>query len=167
MPFTFSWFYRRMGASYFFLYGSFQVLSTMVITIATVGIFSLYQEMDAERFWEVTAVSLVFVNLGGLYAAIKVHPDRQAADRAGSRAASSPEGAAEAWQEAARLPRRMVLANGWQPFVIVTLPVVVYFTARFDLPWYSGHRHLRRRDGLASSTRRSCTSSPPSSSSSR
>jgi class 3 adenylate cyclase len=136
MPFTFSWFYRRMGASYFFLYGGFQVLSTMVITIATVGIFSLYEDMSPERFWEITLVSLVLVNLGGLYAAIKVVPVVKPLIR-WVKEGKDPAGAAEAWQEAARLPRRMVLANGWQPFAIVVIPVCVYFTARFGLPWYS------------------------------
>ncbi len=136
MPFTFSWFYRRMGAAYFALYAGFQVLSTLVITIATVGIFALYEDMSPERFAEVCLVSLVFVNIAGLFAAAKAKPHVRPLIE-WVKGGKQPATAEQAWRDAIVLPRRMVIGCGWQPFVIVSLPVCIYFTARFGLPWYS------------------------------
>ncbi len=35
------------------------------------------------------------------------------------------------------LPRQLAARNGWQPFLIVGLPVSIFFTLEFDLPAYS------------------------------
>jgi class 3 adenylate cyclase len=53
------------------------------------------------------------------------------------RAGKPSEGALDAWQRAARLPRVFVVANGWQPFVIIGVPISVFMVLDFGLPWYS------------------------------
>jgi hypothetical protein len=50
------------------------------------------------------------------------------------RAGGPKEGALEVWRDAVSLPRAMAVTNGWQPFVIVGVPVAAYSTIEFDLP---------------------------------
>src|SRR5204862_5378472 len=47
------------------------------------------------------------------------------------------DGAMDAWERAARLPRDFTVENGWQPFLIVGLPIAIFTTIDFGLPWYS------------------------------
>jgi class 3 adenylate cyclase len=53
------------------------------------------------------------------------------------RAGKPADGALDAWQRAARLPRELVVSNGWQPFVIIGMPVSILIVIDFHLPWYS------------------------------
>ena len=47
------------------------------------------------------------------------------------------EDALAAWPCAAALPRRLLLANGWRPFIVIGVPVSLYATFEFDLHVYS------------------------------
>jgi hypothetical protein len=61
MPFAFGRLYRRLGASYFWLFAAFEVTSASLICLATIGLFSLYEEMTAEEFWRVWVFSDAWV----------------------------------------------------------------------------------------------------------
>ena len=129
--------YSRLGAGYFWLFVAFEVVSVMLVCLATVGMFSLYTEMDASEFVEGHPLR-PGVHRGGL----RVH-DLQGRD---ARPRPSATGCGMVATRRARARR------GWRPwpcrasswsgtagsrFLIVGLPVSIFFTLEFDLPGYS------------------------------
>lgn len=136
MPFLFGRAYRRLGTRYFALYLVFEVVSAFVVCLATVGIFALYVETSPGEFWRVVLVAEAAVGLAVAYSMSRAWKlSRPIA--AWLRSGRGEEGALEVWRDAVGLPRRLVVANGWQPFVIVGLPVAIYATVEFELPAYS------------------------------
>jgi adenylate cyclase len=136
MPFAFGRLYRRLGASYFWLFAAFEVTSASLICLATIGLFSLYEEMTAEEFWRVWVFSDAWVVIALAYSFVKSHKlARPLIDwvREGGPAA----GAEQAWRTAVTLPRRFVEMTGVIPFVLVAIPVSIFVTLEFDLPLYS------------------------------
>ena len=136
MPRIFGRLYRKLGTRYFGLYVVFECVSAFVVCLATVGIFSLYTETSPAEFWRVVAVA----EGATLAAVIWVIARAWRLTRpiiGWVRAGGPDEGALEVWRDAVSLPRAMAVANGWQPFVIVGVPVAVYSTFEFDLPVYS------------------------------
>jgi adenylate cyclase len=136
MPFAFGRLYKRLGTGYFWIFAVFEVVSAFLICLATVGLFSLYGEMPTDEFWETVLFSDFWVAVALGYALVKTW--RLAAPLIDwVRAGRTEEGALEAWRTAVTLPRRFVEESGWQPFAIVAVPVSIFFTIRFDLPFYS------------------------------
>lgn len=136
MPLNFGRLYRKLGTRYFGLYVVFECVSAFVVCLATVGIFSLYTETSAAEFWRVVAVAEGATLAAVIWAVAQAW--RLTRPIIGwVRAGGPDEGALEVWRDAVSLPRAMAVANGWQPFVIVGVPVAVYSTFEFDLPVYS------------------------------
>ncbi len=136
MPFSFGWAYRRLPRSYFWLYTGFEVVSALVVCVATVGLFSLYTEMSAEEFWRVLGFAEACVGVALLYVILKAR--RIARPLIDWINTGKPAGQVEqAWRCAVAFPRHFVVGNGWQPFVLVALPISVYYTLEFELPFYS------------------------------
>ena len=136
MPFAFARLYRRLGAGYFWLFAAFEVVSALVVCLATVGLFHLYEPMSRETFWQATVFAelCVLVALGYTFVKSKllVRPLIQWV-----RAGRPAEGAAEAWRTAVSFPRRFVEHTGVVPFLLIAVPVAAYFTIEFELPYYS------------------------------
>src|SRR4051794_28718266 len=136
MPFASEWLYRRLGWRYFWAYAIFDVSSAFLITLGTLGIFVLYTDVSVAQFWRAFAATEISVTIGLFWVLRRVKglawPLVEWV-RAGKPAA----GALDAWERAARLPRDFVVANGWQPFLIIGIPIAVFITVDFDLPWYS------------------------------
>src|SRR3954447_25708189 len=136
MPFASEWLYRRLGWRYFWAYIAFDVSSALVITAGTLGIFVLYTDVSAAEFWRAfviaelaTVAGLVFV-----FARAKVLVSPLIGWLRYGKPAS---GALDAWQRAARLPREFTVRSGWQPFLIIGIPVSLFIVLDFGLPWYS------------------------------
>src|SRR3954447_20747548 len=53
MPFLFERAYRRLGKSYFLLYVAFELVSAILVCLATVGLFSLYTDPDPPELWTI------------------------------------------------------------------------------------------------------------------
>jgi adenylate cyclase len=137
MPFLLGRLYRRLGARYFPLFGVFDVVSAFMICAATVGIFSLYVDMSTERFWESYAFAMLCVAVALTYALVRTaRVARPVIDWV--RAGGPPQEALKTWRCAVSLPRQLVVRIGWQPFALVSVPVAVGFSIRFELPVYSG-----------------------------
>jgi adenylate cyclase len=136
MPFLFDRLYRRMGRFYILVFGLFDALSALVICLATVGLFALYTAIPGDAFWEsvlfAEAAVLVALALTAVKAAKQVAPITS-----WIRQGKGEQGAFEAWRTAVAFPRDYIIQNGWQPFLIVAGPIAIYFTIRFDLPFYS------------------------------
>ena len=137
MPFLFGRLYERLGARYFWLYIAFDVVSALTICWATVGLFALYQDMSAEDFWRIAIASELAVTMAMLFL-LAVCKRLVAPLFAWVRAGRPEEGALEAWRAAIELPRRVVVDNGWQPFVFIALPLAIYYPLELGLPFYSG-----------------------------
>jgi len=137
MPCSLGWLYRKLGRRYFPLFLVFEYVSGTVITLATVGLFSLYEDMSERELWRVALLSLACVTAAMTYYAARVwRLARPLIEWAGG-SQRSPEEAPGAWRRAVGLPRQMVATSGRWPFAIANVPTAVYCTVAFDLPWYS------------------------------
>jgi class 3 adenylate cyclase len=136
MPFASEWLYRRLGWRYFWAYAVFEVTSAWLITLGTLGIFVLYTDASAAEFWRALLVAELCTTLGLVWVMFRakalVWPLVE-----WLRAGKPQSGALDAWHRAARLPRDFVVANGWQPFVIIGAPIAIFVALDFGLPWYS------------------------------
>jgi class 3 adenylate cyclase len=136
MPFASEWLYKRLGWKYFFAYAAFDVASALTITAGTLGIFVLYTDVSVGEFWRAFAIA-EGATLVGLAFVMARAVGLTAPLIDWLRAGKPAEGALDAWQRAARLPRDFAVQNGWQPFVIIGVPISVFMVLDFGLPWYS------------------------------
>ncbi|MBA2629545.1 MAG: adenylate/guanylate cyclase domain-containing protein [Thermoleophilaceae bacterium] len=128
--------YRRLGSGYFWLYAAFEVVSALIVCLATVGMFSLYTEMSTAEFLRVTAFSEACAAVAITY--LMVRTSGEVRPLTGWLDDGAPDkGVAEAWQVAVSLPRRLVVTHGWQSSLIVGLPVSMFVTLEFGLPAYT------------------------------
>src|SRR5437763_935452 len=136
MPFAAEWLYRRLGHRYFWAYVAFEITSAFLICLGTVGLFALYTNTTESQFWRAFGVSCAAVAVGLVWAMRRAHGladpliDWVRDGKPASRALL-------AWRTAAALPRDFVVCNGWQPFVIVGVPIALFVTIDFKLPAYS------------------------------
>src|SRR5918994_7756984 len=133
MPFFFEKAYRRMGKNYFLLYLVFEFVSAIGVCLATVGLFALYTDPTASEFWLIAAfaeacviASTAFMMWSG---ARRVRPIVEWIETR-----SDPLGA---WRAAGAVPRDLTLKVGWQPFLLIGVPVSIFATVVADLPAYS------------------------------
>ncbi|HEX6653650.1 MAG TPA: adenylate/guanylate cyclase domain-containing protein [Thermoleophilaceae bacterium] len=134
MPFLFERAYRRLGKSYFLLYLAFEFVSAFIVCLATLGLFRLYTDPSAGEFWAIVAFAeaCVFVATAFMMwnAARRVRPIVAWMEGQG--------GAMDAWRAAVEVPRDLTLKVGWQPFLLIGVPVAIFATIVADLPAYQG-----------------------------
>jgi adenylate cyclase len=136
MPFASEWLYRRLGWRYFWAYAVFEVVSALLITAGTLGIFVLYTDVTRSQFWNAFVIAEL-ATIGGLvFVMARAKPVVWPLVE-WLRAGKPADGALDAWERAARLPRELAVSNGWQPFVLIGVPVSVLIVIDFHLPWYS------------------------------
>jgi class 3 adenylate cyclase len=133
MPFLFERAYRRMGKRYFLLYVAFELVSAFVVCLATLGLFALYTDPSSSEFWAIAVFAEVCVLLSTSFmmwsGARRVRPIVAWMEGEG--------GAREAWRAAVEVPRELTLKVGWQPFLLIGVPVSVFATIEADLAPYS------------------------------
>jgi len=137
MPFLFGVLYRKLGRAYFALYPLFEFVSAFLVCLGTVGLFALYTETSAGEFWRVVAVAEAATAAAITWSWIRAWKIAKPVVE-WMKGGSREEDAIEAWRCAAAIPRRLVLGNGWRPFAVIGLPVSIYATLEFGLPWWSG-----------------------------
>ena len=112
MPLFFGRLYRRLGTRYMPLFLGFEIFSGLVISLATVGLFTLYEPMDEATFWRILIFSDVCVLIALGLVVVKVK--KMAAPLYHWLQAGRPaDGALEAWRTAVALPRDFVVETGW------------------------------------------------------
>jgi class 3 adenylate cyclase len=133
MPFLFGRAYERMGKHYFLVYVAFEFVSAFVVCLATLGLFALYTDPSSSEFWTIAifaeACVLLSTGIMLLGGARRCRPILDWMDGHGD--------AHEAWRTAVEMPRELTLKVGWQPFLMIGLPVSVFATIVADLPAYS------------------------------
>lgn len=135
MRYILSRLYKRLGQRYFYLFLTFEIGTAVLVTLGTVGLFTLYEEVSAAEFLKLVLFAEAFVLLALVFAIWKgkrlARPVREWI--AGGR---DPARAEDAWRHAVALPREFVSRSGWKPFAIVSIPVSAYFTIELGLPLY-------------------------------
>jgi adenylate cyclase len=130
MPFLFGRAYRRLGKNYFLLYVAFEFISAFIVCLATIGLFSLYTDLSASRFWTITAFAEVCVALSTAFmlwnGSKRVRPIIDWMEGHGD--------ALAAWRASVEVPRELTLRVGWQPFLLIGIPVSIFATIEADLP---------------------------------
>jgi adenylate cyclase len=133
MPFLFERAYKRLGKHYFLLYVVFEFVSAFVVCLATLGLFALYTDPSASEFWTIAIfaeacvlASTAIMLVGG---ARRCRPIIAWMEGVGD--------AYEAWRAAVEVPRELTLKVGWQPFILIGLPVSIFATLVADLSAYS------------------------------
>ena len=118
-----AWLYRRLGSHYPVVYIALEIQSAWLISLGTLGIFSLYYEAPFSEFALQAAVVLGLTGLAILVAVIRharyVRPLKRwiaSADR------DDPQLAGEAWATAVGLPLRVTSKDMKLPIVTVALP---------------------------------------------
>jgi class 3 adenylate cyclase len=133
MPFLFGKAYQRLGKNYFLLYVAFEFASAFIVCLATVGLFSLYTDPSAHEFWTIAVFAEVCVALSTAFmlwfGAKRVRPIIAWMEDQG--------GAREAWQAAVEVPRELTLRVGWQPFLLIGVPVSIFATNEAGLEPYN------------------------------
>jgi adenylate cyclase len=127
------WLYRKLGPRYFLAYLAFEVSSALVITVGTVGIFSLYQRLDETQFHWIVAFSWCCV-IVALVAGVKKIRRSSAPLREWMQGERGTDGAAEAWRSAVALPLEFVTRQWWQPIAFVIVPVALFIPIYLGLP---------------------------------
>jgi adenylate cyclase len=136
VPFIARKLYDVLGRHYLWLYVGFEVTTAFIVTLATVGLFALYSNMTTAEFWRIAGVSAALVALALSYTitkAIKLAKPLSEWLHGGR----DPETALDAWETAITIPRRLVVINGWKPFVVIALPAAIFYTMQLDLPAYN------------------------------
>jgi class 3 adenylate cyclase len=132
VPFLFERAYRRFGTRYFLLYVAFEFVSAFIVCLATLGLFSLYTDPDMPEFWTIVVFAEVCVFIGTAFmmwnGARRVRPIVAWMEGQGE--------ALEAWRAAVEVPRQLTLKAGWQPFLLIALPISIFATVVADLPAY-------------------------------
>ena len=130
------WLYRRLGRFYIAAYALFEVASSAVITLATVGLLALYENLSPGEYWRIVLFSEACVLLSLAVSVKKVrrfsYPLRH-----WMQGRRDPGTAAEAWRSAISLPVRFVTRASWPPVLLIALPISIFVTLELDLPWYS------------------------------
>jgi adenylate cyclase len=133
MPFLFGRAYRKLGKHYFLLYAAFEFVSAFVVCLATVGLFALYTDPSTSEFWTIAAFAEVCVALSTAFmlwgGAKRVRPIIDWMEGHGD--------ALGAWRSAVEVPRELTLRVGWQPFLLIGVPVSIFATIEANLEPYN------------------------------
>ena len=111
MPSLLGRLYRRLGPGYFWLYMAFEVVSVLLVCLATVGMFSLYTQMDASEFIKVTLFAELCAAAACAFTIFRTATLGRPVTN-WLRSGRGEQGAREAWFAAVALPREFVVRNG-------------------------------------------------------
>ncbi|HLM27290.1 MAG TPA: adenylate/guanylate cyclase domain-containing protein [Thermoleophilaceae bacterium] len=128
---------RRLGRRYLWLYLAFDAVTSIVIGLGTIALFSLYEPMSWGEFLTIALFSEAVMLLALAYAfASSAHAIMPVWRWLG--AGRPRRGAIEAWYSAVAAPRRMVVANGWKPYALVSIPIALFVPWQLDLSPLAG-----------------------------
>jgi len=129
-----TWLYRRLGPRYPAAFLFFELQSALVITAATLALFTIYYSASFEDYLKILAVAdgLVVATLGvALRRGLPlIRPIRDWID--GRR---DEEHTAKAWAAAVGLPFELIRRQIVMPFVGVVIPSCIAGVLIFDLSW--------------------------------
>jgi adenylate cyclase len=131
--------YRRLGKRYFLLWTLLEAGSAVFITLGSIGLLTLYEDLSSEEFWRLVIFTEVLITAVFIAGVVKIRAHAQpvydwvckGADAHGEDATIA------AWRSAVTLPKAFVRRTDSESILFVCLPVAVFATLDLDLPWYS------------------------------
>ena len=131
-----AWIYRRFGQRAVYVYLGLEVVTAFILTLAAIGILSLYQRMTAGQYWLIVGFAYVCVLLATSKGVLNLRRQLEPLfEWMGGR--RDPKIAREAWRAAVTGPRQVVTgAIPWQ-IAFIHIPVPLFIVALLHLPVYS------------------------------
>jgi adenylate cyclase len=129
-----TWFYRKLGTFYPAAFLTVELQSALLITAATVGMFTFYYDADTDQFLRVMVIALALTAL----AIGSVLPRTYRRLRPIQRwigGARGPEESARAWSAAVALPLDLLRRDLPLPLALTVIPSCAIGVALLDLPW--------------------------------
>jgi adenylate cyclase len=133
---AFAWLYRRLGRRYLQAILAFEVVSALVICLATIGIIRIYVDMSAGEFWRIVAFGEFYVAIAMLVGTRRIARLTQPLS-AWIDGARGREESLAAWRAAVSVPVEFTMWSIWRSTLLVCLPTAVFATLVLDLPAYS------------------------------
>jgi len=131
----YGWLYRRLGRNYLAGIMGIEVVSAMLITLGTLGIFRLYVDATSTQFLRILAFAETAVLLAVIYDIVAMWPVVQPLRRW---LRSEPvDDLAEVWRTTLSLPLEFVSRADKQGVFLVAVPVSVFAVIELSLPFYS------------------------------
>ena len=131
-----TWLYRRLGSSYPMAFIAFELQSAWLISLATLGLFSLYYDAPFDDFALQGAVVLGLTGTAiGIALVRHLRYVRPLTRWIASSNRDDPKLAGEAWEAAVGLPQRVTTHDMKLPIVVVALPGSIAAVLILDLSW--------------------------------
>ena len=131
-----TWAYRKLGYLYPFAFILVELQSAWIITVATLGLFSLYYDAPFDEFGLLGAILLGLTGTSILTALIRSYRNVKPVNRwIASSDRDDPKLAGEAWAAAVSLPQTVISRDMKLPIVIVALPGSIAGVIILGLDW--------------------------------
>jgi adenylate cyclase len=131
---VFTWFYRKLGPAYPIAFIALELQSAFVIVLGTLGIYTLYYEVDGGEFLIVLGTALAtsaFAILMAIYRAVVYTRPL----RAWIKGERGPDATARAWVSAVGLPAYLLRRDVTLPIFVVAIPTSILAVAIYGLSW--------------------------------
>ena len=131
-----TWAYRRLGYLYPFVFILVELQSAWIITIATLGLFSLYYDAPFDEFALTGSILLGLTGTSILLALVRSYAYVRPLNRwITSKDRDDPKLAEEAWAAAVGLPQMVISRDMKLPILIVALPGSIAAVVVLGLDW--------------------------------
>jgi adenylate cyclase len=133
---AYAWLYHRLGRRYAIAVVAIELVSALLITLGTLGIFRLYVDSSGAQFLRILLFAEACVAVGiavGLWTVRKAERPLWLWLR-GRREGLDPT---EVWREAVAFPLEFIRRSDKLSALVVALPVSVFAVAELGLPFYS------------------------------
>jgi adenylate cyclase len=129
-----SWFYRKLGSLYPAAFLTVELQSALIVTAATVGLFTFYYDADGTELLQVLLVALALTALAIAVVLPRTYRRLRPIRRwiAGAR---GPDETASAWSAAVGLPLELLRRDLPVPLVLTVVPTCVAAVAILGLSW--------------------------------
>jgi adenylate cyclase len=129
-----SWFYRKLGSFYPAAFLTIELQSALVVTAATVGLFTFYYDADSDQFFKILVVALCLTGLAIAAVLPRTYRRLRPIQRwiGGAR---GPEETARAWSAAVGLPLELLRRDLPLPLALTVIPSCMIGVAILDLSW--------------------------------
>jgi class 3 adenylate cyclase len=131
---VFTWFYRRLGPAYPIAFIVLELQSAFVIVLGTLGLFTLYYDVDSGEFFIVLGTALAtsaFAILMAVYRAVAYTRPL----RTWIKGERGPDATARAWVSAVGLPAYLLRRDVSLPIFVVAIPTAILAVVLYELSW--------------------------------
>jgi len=129
-----TWFYRKLGSFYPAAFLLVELQSALVVTAATVGLFTFYYDAEGDQFLKVLIVALSLT--AAAVAVVMARAYRRLRPvQAWIAGARGSEETARAWSSAVGLPLDLLRRDLPLPLLLTVVPTCIAGVAILGLPW--------------------------------